>query len=124
MKALWLVAGFLFLALGLIGIAVPVLPTVPFLLLTSLCFMKGSQRFHAWFKRTVFYKNYLENFVLQGGMAKKQKIKLLVLTALLLAFPFFMVPSPLMKVGILLLLAFKCSFFAFKIKTLDEAETK
>ncbi|MCB1343562.1 MAG: YbaN family protein [Pseudooceanicola sp.] len=47
-RPLWTLAGVVSLALGIIGIALPVMPTTPFVLLAALCFGKGSPRLHAW----------------------------------------------------------------------------
>lgn len=40
--------GWVSIALGIAGIFVPLVPTVPFLLLAAACFAKSSQRFHSW----------------------------------------------------------------------------
>lgn len=45
---LWLAAGWLSLAAGFIGIFLPLLPTVPFVLLAAFCFSRGSARCERW----------------------------------------------------------------------------
>jgi uncharacterized membrane protein YbaN (DUF454 family) len=47
-RLLWLIAGLLALALGMIGLVVPLLPTTPFVLLAAYCFSQGSERFERW----------------------------------------------------------------------------
>ena len=45
---MWITAGALSLATGLVGIFLPVLPTVPFVLLAAYCFSNGSPRCERW----------------------------------------------------------------------------
>lgn len=47
-RALWVTLGAISLALGIIGIFLPLLPTTPFVLLAAACFARGSERFHGW----------------------------------------------------------------------------
>ena len=50
-RALLLAAGTLCVALGVIGIFVPVLLTTPFLLLAAACYARASERFYLWLVR-------------------------------------------------------------------------
>ncbi|WP_445486494.1 YbaN family protein [Niallia sp. 03133] len=69
--------GTVFLGIGIAGIFLPLLPTTPFLLLTSYFYTRGSDRVNNWFRSTAFYKEYVKDFK-RGGLTKKQKIKILV----------------------------------------------
>ncbi len=45
---LLIVLGWAFVAIGLVGVVLPVLPTTPFILLALGCFARSSERFHHW----------------------------------------------------------------------------
>ena len=47
-RALFLVLGLACVALGFVGIFLPLLPTVPFLILAAACFGRSSRRLEAW----------------------------------------------------------------------------
>ena len=48
MRYIWNFGGLVCVALALLGIPLPLLPTVPFLLLAAFCFARGSAWLHDW----------------------------------------------------------------------------
>lgn len=48
MRIVWFIGGCVALLLAAIGIPLPGLPTVPFLLLAAFCFARSSRRVHDW----------------------------------------------------------------------------
>lgn len=123
-KYFYVTLGFIALGLGLIGVILPILPTTPFLLVTSFCFAKGSERFHAWFTNTNIYKKHLESFVKERAMTLKQKVVLLSFVNFMLAFPLILVDVLPMRITIIVLIIIKLYYFIFKVKTITPEEKR
>ena len=117
-KIIYLFAGFLSLALGFIGIILPVLPSTPFLLLASVCFFRSSEKLDKWFKGTALYKKNLESFVVHRAMTKEQKWKILLFAYFVMMFPLIFVDQLIVKALIVLVMVFKFYYFMFKVKTM------
>ena len=121
-RAVYIIAGSFFLALGFAGAFLPILPTTPFLLLTAYCYARGSQRFYNWFASTKIYKNHLESFVRNRSMTLKTKLSILFTASFMLLFPLFILKSLWAKAFILFLMAFKYFYFFTQIKTIKESD--
>jgi uncharacterized protein len=78
-RALLIVAGTISLALGTIGIFIPVLPTTPFLLLSAACYMRSSERLLNWLLNNRWFGSYIKNYQEGKGIPKKTKIITLTL---------------------------------------------
>lgn len=103
--------------IGMIGVVIPVLPTTPFLILSSFFFAKSSPKFHNWLRNTQIFKNYAEDFIRDRSMTLKRKIKLMMLSDFMLAFPLFILDNIYIRIFIILVIFFKYYYFIFQIKT-------
>ena len=117
-KIIFVIVGFISLLLGIIGTVLPILPTVPFLLLTSYCCARGSNKFEVWFKSSKIYKKYLENFILNKSMTLKQKIYISTFADIMIAFPLIILDNLYIKLFLIIIIIFKYYYFIFKIKTI------
>lgn len=120
-KALLVVVGCLSLALGAIGAVLPILPTVPFLMLSAFCFAKSSEKLHSWFISTKLYKKNLESFVKGEGMTVKTKVKIMSTVTILMAIGFIMMSRvPVGRVILAIVWVCHVVYFVFRVKTLKE----
>lgn len=122
MKYIYISLGLLFTALGAIGVALPVIPTTPFLLLALAMFSRGSSRFQNWFTNTGLYKNNIESFVQNRAMTLSKKIMILSFASIMLLFPLIIVDLLWVKFVIVLVYITKYYYFTFRIKTIDKAD--
>lgn len=73
MRALLWVAGSLSLALGLIGIVVPGLPTTPFVLLAAACYAKASPRLYRWLTQHRWLGPMVRDWETHRSLTKRTK---------------------------------------------------
>jgi len=69
-----LICGWVFLAVGAIGVVFPVLPTVPFLIVAAACFVRSSERLHRWLVDHPVFGKDLANYLDGKGVRKRSKI--------------------------------------------------
>jgi hypothetical protein len=84
MRVVFLICGVLALALGLIGIVVPFLPSTPFLILAAACFARSSRRFHDWLVGHPTFGPVIRDWRDQGAIAPRAKRAAAVAMALTL----------------------------------------
>jgi len=61
-------------ALGVVGILIPVLPTTPFLLLAAFCYGRSSQRFLHWLLTNRWFGAYIRNYREGRGLPRREKL--------------------------------------------------
>lgn len=118
-KALLIVIGCISLGLGAVGAVLPILPTVPFLMLSALCFAKSSEKLHNWFISTKLYKKNLESFMQGKGMTVGTKVRIMGTVTILMLIGFIMMSEVLVG-RIVLAIVWVCHviYFIFGVKTL------
>jgi hypothetical protein len=123
MKYVWLVAGCLFLGLSVLGVALPILPTTPFVLAALFCFAKGSERMHRWLLSTKLYQKHVKKFNETRTMTLKEKITILAVASVMLLSGFYFSKKIYARIIIILVMCIKYYVFIFKIKTAPSGET-
>jgi uncharacterized membrane protein YbaN (DUF454 family) len=114
-RQLLIIAGTLSLAIGIIGIFVPLLPTTPFLLLAAGCYLRSSQRFYNWLMGNRWLGAYIRNYFEGRGIPVKVKIFIIALLWVTIGISIWLVAKPLVTV-ILLIVAIGVTLHIIFIK--------
>lgn len=94
-RVLFNIAGTLALALGILGIFLPLLPTTPFVLLAAACYARGSERFHQWLLANRTFGPMVREWEGHRSLPWRTKITAIVLMSLTMAVSivFFVRPA-------------------------------
>ncbi len=117
-KGLLLAAGTASVAVGAVGIFLPLLPTTPFLLIAAACFVRSSERRYQWLLSHRVLGPYIRDYREYGAVTRHAKIVTLSLlwgTMCLTAFGF--VDSIALRV-ILLAIAAGVTLHILRMKTM------
>ena len=121
----YLMMGLMSLGLGAVGSFLPILPTVPFLMLAAFCFARSSERLDRWFKSTKLYKDNLADLAAGRGMTMKAKVRIMAAVTLLMSIGFIMMGMSGIVAGCIVLgcvWVFHIIYFIFGIKTIPATE--
>ncbi|WP_261428856.1 YbaN family protein [Berryella wangjianweii] len=117
-RGMWAGAGFLFFGLALVGIALPFIPTTPFLLAAAFCFTRSSERLNRWFRSTRVYDRVLRDYETKRSMTVRAKLSVLVPVTVLLTIAFILMQAtPVGRMVIVLVWVGHLVYFGLVVKT-------
>ena len=114
----YLIAGFLLVVIGVIGIFLPLLPTTIFLILASACFVKSSPKANEWLRNHKVLGVYLKNYQDKTGLTLKTKIYTIVFLWISISISGFFLTNELYIRLILIAIAIGVSMHITFIKTM------
>ena len=94
MRLFFLFAGHAFVVLAIAGVFLPILPTTPFVIAASACYMRSSERFHAMLHKNKWFGTLLENWERDRSISLRSKIVAVgtICASLIISFAFFSIP--------------------------------
>lgn len=122
---LYMTLGCVGLGLGALGAVIPMLPTVPFLMLAGFCFARSSRTLDRWFRSTRLYRDNLRDFAAGRGMTLKAKIRIMSAVTLLMCIGLLTMGIRGIATGCIVLgfvWLFHIVYFLFGIRTIPAKE--
>ena len=120
MRVVLLLAGWLCLLLGVIGVFLPLLPTTPFLLLAAACFVRSSPRMHARLMAHPRLGPFLERWRRERTIPRAAKRRAYVLVCACFALSIALVDDTVVRV-VLALLGLGLLLFLSRLRTENDA---
>lgn len=93
MRWLWWLLAYTSLALGLVGVVLPGLPTVPFVLLAAFAAARGSQRLHGWLLAHRQFGPLIRDWEREGAVSRRAKLLATTMMALCAVVMFLTAPA-------------------------------
>ncbi|WP_025728733.1 YbaN family protein [Atopobacter phocae] len=121
-KIIYITLGCITFGLGTLGIFLPLLPTTVFYLLTAFFWVRSSDKLHAKFVQSEFYRDYVERPFIKKEMTRKQLLKTLGMMFVVFFVSGMIVNNKIMRISLVVIYIFHVVFFYFyfkKEKTVD-----
>ncbi|MBM7073340.1 YbaN family protein [Shewanella sp. 202IG2-18] len=118
-KGFFLVVGVLSVFLGTLGIFLPLLPTVPFILLAVFCFARSSERLHRWLVNHPWFAVAIADWQRERGIRKTIKKRAMILSAASFILSISIVPLFWVK-GLLFVMMLILLTYLWRLPTLPD----
>jgi hypothetical protein len=119
-KWLCISVGVLSVALAMLGIFVPLLPTTPFLLLAASCFLRSSERLYQWLITHPVLGSYVKNYWEHRAITKHTKVGILILLWATIGYGVIGLVQSLVLRAILVFIAIGVTIHVLSLKTLTQ----
>ncbi|MCU0768519.1 MAG: YbaN family protein [Burkholderiaceae bacterium] len=124
MRGLFMVLGSLALALGVLGIFLPLLPTTPFVLLAAACYARGSRRFHAWLLAQRTFGPIVHEWEQHRSIPYRTKLTAIALMSLTLAISIVFFVQPRWLQAALAALGLGLAVWMYRLPSRDRASPR
>jgi uncharacterized membrane protein YbaN (DUF454 family) len=123
-RGLFMVIGSLALALGVLGIFLPLLPTTPFVLLAAACYARGSSRFHAWLLAQRTFGPIVHEWEQHRSIPYRTKLTAIALMSLTLGISIVFFVQPLWLQVVLAGLGLGLAVWMYRLPSRDRASAR
>ena len=120
MRVLFLGLGSLLVAIGVLGVFLPLLPSTIFFLLAAACYARSSERAHNWLMTNRFFGRYLRNYSEHRGATLSTKIGTIAMLWAGLALSAYLVTPPLWVYAILAAVGVGVTAHLLRLRTLRD----
>ena len=101
-KKLYITFGFLAVALAIVGVFIPGLPTVPFLLVALFCFERSSKKYHDMIMNNKYFGPVLQDYYSGKGLTLSVKIKAILFLSCGMIFSIYKIQNLHARIGLAL----------------------
>lgn len=115
--------GWVAVAAGVAGIFLPLVPTVPLLLLAAGCFARSSDSFHRWLVEHRRLGPLIRDYLHGDGIPQRAKVTAIVMVWLSISLSMYFVPAPWVKM-LLATIATGITVYLVKLPTLNRTHTE
>lgn len=114
--------GFLFVVLGVIGFFLPVMPSIPFFILASVCFSKSSKKFHDLLMNNKWVGPRIKEYHQNNGITLHEKFFLLGLQWCGIVFASIFFVHNLLGRILMLGIAVGATWYVLSLKTVKKSD--